>query len=288
MKLLVIVVSYNFCRWIDKCLGSLQKSTMRLDVLVVDNHSSDDTIAIIKECYPWVRLIANEENLGFGAANNIGLKIAVEEGYDGVILLNQDAWIDANVAERLVEAASQYPEYGILSPIHLTGDRRAIEKGFRHTTCIEKPDSHRNKAVVEVSFINAAIWYIPIRVIRGVGMFAPIFYHYGEDVDYVNRIKYHGMKVGYLPGLYGCHDRADRVVTREHRLRDYKVYWLSEYCNLNYCFVKAFAYGVLAGVKAAMCSLFKGNVRDCGAYMGITLWLLGKTREVIVTRKNNR
>ena len=97
MKILVIIVSYNFERWIDRCLNSLRQSEQQADVVVIDNASQDRTVSLIESRYPEVRLIKSKENLGFGRANNIGMKIALKEGYDAVFLLNQDAWIDAKV-----------------------------------------------------------------------------------------------------------------------------------------------------------------------------------------------
>ena len=94
MRILVIIVSYNFERWIDRCLGSLRESVHPVDTVVIDNCSSDSTTQLIEQRYPEVRLIKNKENLGFGRANNIGMEIAISEGYDAVFLLNQDAWID--------------------------------------------------------------------------------------------------------------------------------------------------------------------------------------------------
>ena len=82
MKILTIIVSYNFERWMKPCLESLTRSVHPTDVLVIDNGSTDRTVSLLRESYPWVRLIANGENLGFGRANNIGLRLALDEGYD--------------------------------------------------------------------------------------------------------------------------------------------------------------------------------------------------------------
>ena len=87
MKTLAIVISYNFMSWIDRCLPSLLKGKHPTDILVVDNGSSDETISYIHEHYPSIRLIENKKNLGFGSANNIGMQIALDEGYDGVLLI---------------------------------------------------------------------------------------------------------------------------------------------------------------------------------------------------------
>ncbi|HOT65137.1 MAG TPA: glycosyltransferase, partial [Dysgonamonadaceae bacterium] len=96
----VIIVSYNFETWIDRCIPSIQASTLPATILVVDNASQDRTYEIIRNRYPEVVLIENKENLGFGKANNIGMRYALEKGFDYVFLLNQDAWLEPNALEK--------------------------------------------------------------------------------------------------------------------------------------------------------------------------------------------
>lgn len=199
MKLLTIIVSYNFVPWIDRCLGSLRQSQTPTDVMVLDNASADDTVARIRRDYPEVMLVENHRNLGFGHANNIGMLHAIEHGYDAVLLLNQDAWIAPDALGKLAEASSRHPEYGILSPIHLTGSGNRVEQGFATYSGISDLNQQPAAEVVTVPFVDAAIWYIPVSALRRVGLFEPIFYHYGEDKDMANRMGYHGLYTGYLP-----------------------------------------------------------------------------------------
>ena len=103
MKILVIIVSYNFERWINRCLGSLRNSSYPADIMVVDNGSNDQTTDIIEKEYPEVRLVKTGQNLGFGKANNIGMKVAMNEGYNCVFLLNQDAWIGTETIGTLIK-----------------------------------------------------------------------------------------------------------------------------------------------------------------------------------------
>ena len=72
MKVLVIIVSYNFERWIDRCLGSLRSSVHPVDTVVIDNASHDQTLQRIKQDYPEIHLIESKTNLGFA---NVGLPI---------------------------------------------------------------------------------------------------------------------------------------------------------------------------------------------------------------------
>lgn len=285
MKVLVIIVSYNFERWIDRCLNSLRQSEYPVDVVVIDNASQDRTTAIIEQQYPEVRLIRNKKNLGFGGANNIGFQIALREGYDAVFLLNQDAWVNKQTIGYLVELSKQYPEYGILSPVHLTGKGDQIDRGFATYTGLQSPDHLSPRYVIDAPFINAAFWMIPTSALRIVGGFSPLFYHYGEDKDFINRLKFHLYSLGYSPKVFGYHDREYRQETRETFFRSERVYHLSEYANINYTFRKAFGYGVLACIKKAMQSLLRMKGKDTATYLGIAGQLIRRTSEIIRIRK---
>ena len=116
-KILVVIVTYNALKWIKKGLKSVEKSTLPADVLLIDNGSTDGTLPLVRTDWPGTRIIETGENLGFGAANNIGLRIALDEGYDFAYLLNQDAWLERDTLEKLVDAHRQ--EWGVLSPMQL-------------------------------------------------------------------------------------------------------------------------------------------------------------------------
>ena len=285
MKILTIIVSYNFMPWIDKCLGSMIQSGYPTDILVLDNDSKDETVKTIRERYPQVKLIENHANLGFGKANNIGILLAIKEGYDAVLLLNEDAWLDTNTLERLVKVSLDHPEYGIISPIHLTGNGDKPEKGFATYTGIHEISGFPDTEIVQVPFIDAAIWMIRTDVLKKTGLFAPIFYHYGEDKDMANRMAYYHYKIGYVPSVFGYHDREFRPTTRAHFIRSERVYHLSEYTNINYSFGKAFCMGVLAIGKKAITSAIKGKWRNALIYAVMGFNLLSKSNEVAKARK---
>lgn len=293
MKILVIIVSYNFERWMDRCLGSLRESGQRADIVVIDNASQDNSVRLIQENYPEVRLIQSKTNLGFGRANNIGMKIALTEGYDYVFLLNQDAWIDGSTLGTLARLCQQYPQYGIMSPTHLTGSGNKLEHGFSEYTGMKSLEEITALTTglptppIAASFINAAFWMIPVSVLKKIGGFCPLFYHYGEDVDYANRLRHAGLQIGYSSIVFGCHDREYRQISRKTFLHLEQIYLLTEYANINYSFPKAFAYGVLAAVKKSVLAFLKKEIHTSMVYLSITWYLLGCTFKVARYRKIN-
>lgn len=214
MKVIAIVILYNGSKWIDKCFGSLINSTIPLYILAIDNASTDGSPQIIKEKYPLVDVIEAGENLGFGKANNIGMQKAIDDNADYVFLLNQDAWIEPDTIAKLIKVQSKNPEYGIISPMHFGGDEITLDLLFSY--CLSPvrcksfiSDAFNNKVneLYDVPFVNAAAWLISIECINSVGGFDPLFKHYGEDDDYINRLKYHGFKLGVVTSAKIYHDR---------------------------------------------------------------------------------
>lgn len=212
-KVFVIIVTYKGKQWYDRCFGSLRTSTIPIQTIVVDNTPEEEDAQCIWEHFPEVHLIKPDENLGFGKANNLGLRYALDNGCDYVFLLNQDAWlIQEDVIEKLVQLSENHPEYGIISPMHMTADeqRLSIQYENENHTCswnlINDLYCGTTKEIYETDYVNAAAWFIPRRTIEKIGGFNPLFQLYGEDDDYLNRVHYHKLKVGICPGLKVVHD----------------------------------------------------------------------------------
>ena len=218
MKLLVVIVTYNAMQWAERCFESLRKSTIVPDVFVVDNGSTDGTQEYIQQNYPEVKFIQSKENLGFGKANNMGMQYALDNDYDYVYLLNQDAWVMHDTFEKLIEISQKHPEYGILSPFQMNADMKHIDVNFIKYVFSWKsnPDIFNdvyNETVNEiypVSVVMAAHWLVTKRCLRKVGGFSPSFPHYGEDVNYIERALHYGFKIGIVPSLRVVHDRGWR------------------------------------------------------------------------------
>jgi GT2 family glycosyltransferase len=215
-KLFVIVVTYNGRQWYDNCFGSIQRSTKPVQAVVVDNASDDDTIKYIETNYPEIYLIKNEKNVGFGRANNRGIEYALRNGCDYVYLLNQDAWVEADTFEILINLAEKYPEYGIISPLHINSQETGLDKNFQQyiSKTVYISDVILKRTISEIyscDFINAAHWLITRACLNRVGGFSPVFPHYGEDANYVHRVMYHKLKIGFTPLSKGVHAREYRI-----------------------------------------------------------------------------
>lgn len=211
-RILVVIVTFNGIKWIDRCLTSLLESKHKVDTIIIDNGSSDGTQDYIQNHFPMFILKQSKTNLGFGGANNIGLKYALSNGYDYVYLLNQDAWIFPDTISKLIKASKANMEYGIVSPLQYGGDEKNLDFGFQK---IYNSVSNLDSDIVEVPFIMAAHWFIPCVVVKKIGVFSPTFFHYGEDNNLIDRLHYHGYKVGVVNDARAVHDRQNRPVSRE-------------------------------------------------------------------------
>lgn len=287
MKVCTIIVSYNFEKWLHACLSSLRNSSVKTTILVVDNNSEDKTCEIIIKEYPEVILLQNKENLGFGRANNIGLRYALENGFKSVFLLNQDAWVEENTLEKLVAASTNNPEFGIISPIHLNGAGEKTDFGFSEYTGVKsRNDAENVKAdVTSSTFINAATWLIPASIVKKTGGFAPLFPHYGEDVNYSQRVREQGLKIGFVKDAFVYHDREFRTVDRKKFFYSEYIYFLTEAANPLYSPFRAFAYSVLAAKKKSLISLFSGKFNDSVKYAKIAFQIFSKVVSINETRK---
>ena len=228
MKILAVIVTFRAMPWIDRCLASLRASGHPADILVIDNGSDDGTVEYVQEHFPEVRIRESGANLGFAKANNIGLRYALENGYDAVYLMNQDAWLEPSALESLVSAAEQHPEVGIFSPLQLDAKGAPDANFARRTRGVDL-----GAAIVKVPCIMAAHWLVTRRCLETVGLFAPIFPFYGEDENYCQRARYHGLGTAVVPSARAVHDRADRVESREKIIyRNYRMTALVMLCDI--------------------------------------------------------
>lgn len=240
MKLFAIVVTYNGMQWYDRCFSSLFNSEVPMETVVVDNASTDDTVHYIKNHFSGVHVIENKDNLGFGRANNLGIKYALSHDADFFFLLNQDAWIEPDTISQLMSVAQEHTEFGILSPVHLNAEKNNIERlllrrldDCRTTDPAFFDDLYfgRLKDVYVTKYVNAAAWLLPRKTIEMIGGFDPIFFHYGEDDNYINRVLYHGLKIGICPKVRVVHDN-DRPRPL-YDSREHEVLMLIDYTNVN-------------------------------------------------------
>ena len=223
MKILVIIVTYNGAKWIKDSIQSVLNSNQKADIYVIDNNSADNTLEIVRSTSKNAIIVETKQNLGFGRANNMGMQYAIDNDYDFVYLLNQDAYLEADTLEKLINVSQKHPEYGILSPFQMEANKQHLDKNFiriafkwQFNANISEDLFFENRAdVYQLPVVMAAHWMITRHCLTTVGGFSPTFAHYGEDNNYCDRVYYHGLKVGIVPNARAVHDREYRVDSKQ-------------------------------------------------------------------------
>ena len=211
MKLSVVIVSYNVRNYLEQCLQSVQRALEGIEgeVFVVDNHSDDDSVVTVREKYPWVRLIENQENLGFSKANNQAIR---QSQADYVLLLNPDTVVAEDTLRGVLTFMDEHPKAGG------AGVMMCYEDGSR------APESRRALPTPWVAalkmlgftkryYMSHLPWDQPCRIevisgafcllrheaLKTIGLLDEDFFMYGEDIDLSYRLLKGGWENLYLP-----------------------------------------------------------------------------------------
>jgi hypothetical protein len=224
MELSVLIVTYNSSPYIEACLRSFQEPLNGIDheIIVVDNHSRDETCSLLKTRFPGVILIENTANRGFGAANNLGLQRARGEF---VLLLNPDiAWKKGEIRKAFL-FLRDHPEAGGLGCRLVFPDgawqrshgnfptlRRETQEAFYLPRIFPGKRwgvflYREPKENIPVDWIAAAFFLAPKRLLLEVGGFDDRFFMYYEDIDLSRRIREKRKTLYYYPDLEVVHDQ---------------------------------------------------------------------------------
>lgn len=272
VRVYCIIITYNAMKWIDKCLASLRTSSIKVLPVIIDNCSTDESVDYITTNYPEAHLILNKKNKGFGQANNQGIEYAYKQGASHFFLLNQDAWILSDTIEKLIYIQDKY-YIDLVSPIHLNGTGDLLDFNNLNYLVIQDYNIEfvtdlilKNlKPYYTISNINAAAWMISKRTIEQIGGFDPVFFHYGEDENYCNRVKFHNGKIAFVPDSFIYHDRLK--FGNLEVFNKYSTYasLLSLYANINNRFWSTIKMSVIIHLKhfiSAVKMLLKFDIKS--------------------------
>lgn len=212
MKLSVIIVSWNTAELTLQSVASVYKQTPGFDfeIFVVDNHSSDDSVARLKKEYPQVRIIPNNDNLGFAKANNQALALA---SGDYLMFLNSDVIVLDGAIGKLVNYLDTHPDVMMVGPRLLNCDgtfqhacRRNLPNplnSFMHLFGLGKLSAYKRMndspdITGETEALSGAAMMFRRRVWVDIGGLDEMFFMYGEDLDFCKRILDKGWKIVYV------------------------------------------------------------------------------------------
>lgn len=205
-----IVVNYNGAKFLSDCLESLCEQTYSdLEIIVVDNDSTDGSDSIAEEYSPRVRLVRTGLNLGYGGGINIGMKSA---GGDAILALNNDIGLNRSCVEYLARAMEEDSRIGMCAPKMLLPDGRLNSTGL----CISRSgaawnqnfrreNSVQNKQGEHVLGPCGGAALYRRAMLEQVGSFDESFFMYMEDVDLAVRARLAGWKYRYVPEAVVLH-----------------------------------------------------------------------------------
>ncbi|MEM9882367.1 MAG: glycosyltransferase family 2 protein [Planctomycetota bacterium] len=212
-KVSAILVSWNTAGMTCDCLDALAAELDALphEVILVDNASSDDTLASVAGRHPGVQRIANDRNLGFGAANNRGLAVARGEL---LLLINTDAFVEPGCVAALVRQMDRRPELGVTGPRLLNADRsdQACRFDFptpwlawRENLGLSRVWDRLRRAGPGRGFASGACFVVRRAAYEQVGGFDESFFMYSEETDWQGRVAAAGWRIGYAPEAVAVH-----------------------------------------------------------------------------------
>ncbi|MCB9008863.1 MAG: glycosyltransferase family 2 protein [Ardenticatenaceae bacterium] len=223
----IVIVNYNTRQLLDDCLASIfaaEEPTGGLEIIVVDNASSDGSQAMVREKYPLVQLIASEVNRGFSAANNLG--VAVANGRT-ILFLNSDTRVAPNALAEPAAYLLANPGVGALTVrlVYPSGERDPDNhRGFPtpwnaicHFSGLSKifPANPRFNGYFQsyadmsqthpVDVIAGSYMLMPMALCRELGGWDETYFFYGEDIDFCYRIRQAGYQIIYYPHVEVLH-----------------------------------------------------------------------------------
>ncbi len=279
-KLAIILVNYNGKLYNEACIESILggKDSWDKKIIVVDNASKDDSMQILREQYVTdsrIELLYLEDNYGFSYANNVGIKKAVTEGADYVLLLNNDTEIAPDMLARLEECAARHPGSMIAPKIYYSDHREVIWSAGGEVSPIirkarhiglDQADQGQFEEETEIGFATGCALLIPASVIEKAGVLDERFFLYYEDTEYSFRLQKLGISIYYCPRAVMYHKVGASSKGADSPLCAYYIArnWLL--CNKKHLGCRYPLFLVYYGINRLACCL---------------LWLLHGKKELV-------
>ena len=215
-RVFIVLVNWNGKDVTLECLDSLYKVTYRnFRIVVVDNASTDGSVAALKNAFPETLILEMRENLRFAGGNNVGMRHALEEGAEFVLILNNDTTVDREFLSHLVDRMKSDMNIGMVSPkiyyyddpnrIWFAGGKISLWTGTMSHIGIREIDHGQYDHVREIDYATGCCVLVRRTVAEKVGLFDESFHIYTEDADWSLRVRRAGYAIVYEPGATVWH-----------------------------------------------------------------------------------
>jgi GT2 family glycosyltransferase len=211
----VVIPNWNGIDMIGECLDGLRKQTLKHTVMVVEQGSVDGSRELVRDKYPEAKLLEFDDNAGFAGGVNRGIRPAIVQGYEYIVLLNNDAVPATDWLEKLVERAEAEPKVGIVqSKIRHFNDNRLDSTGDFYSVWGwpfprgrgEDDRGQYDAPEQQVLFAaSAGATLYRVKMLRQIGLFDERFFAYYEDIDVSFRAQLADWQVRYEPAAVVRH-----------------------------------------------------------------------------------
>ncbi|MGB1249261.1 MAG: glycosyltransferase family 2 protein [Candidatus Promineifilaceae bacterium] len=225
----ILILNWNGKQLLSDCLHPLLKQTYKnYHVILIDNASSDDSVAFVRAQFPSVEVVENDHNVGFAKGNNVGLRLPKVRSADYTILLNNDVVVPHDWLATFVAEMEQIPNLGVagcklLFPNgtiqHLGGVVKFPEVVAQHPHQFEA-DRNQISQAQDADYVTGAAFAISRQALETVGVLDELFSpFYFEEVDYCYRVRAVGLRVVLLPNIVAMHDESATMNLTGNRAR---------------------------------------------------------------------
>ncbi len=205
-SVVVVIPNFNLKYDLDECLDTLQVSHYsNLHVIVVDNASTDDSVAYIEKKHPWVETLICNKNDGYAAALDDGIRASGKYNPEYVLILNNDTLVPPETIGELVRIAQEDPKIAIAAPkiIYHNQPDRIFSLGDRIYPCLPLPvrfglhkkDRPRYRGIFEFDYVFGCAFLVRAKVFYDVGLFDTSFFMFYEDADFCRRVRDAGWRI---------------------------------------------------------------------------------------------
>lgn len=225
---IIIILNYNGARWLKACLESvLATNYENFKVLLVDNASDDGSVDLARRLFPRIEIIVNPSNLGFSEGNNVGIRRALQNRADYIVLLNPDTKVEPDWLRHLIETGERNQQVGILGAAQLSYDGDGFNSWTEaalksHLDELKNPEQARE--LISVEWVEGACLAVKRKVFEEVGLLDPVYFAFYEEIDFCRRANCRGYEIALVPPSRIRHYRggswqANPTIERE---RDYR------------------------------------------------------------------
>ncbi|MBM3192881.1 MAG: glycosyltransferase family 2 protein [Chlamydiae bacterium] len=220
MKVYLIVLNYRGKEDTKECILSILDSSYKnFEIVIVDNHSQDQSISYLREAFPGITLLETEKNLGYAGGNNVGIQFALDQGAEAILILNNDTTLDKDCIKNFVAESKTYPNSILGGRVYYFDTPSEMQHfggvwSHRKGKFINQPDrDFDTKRARNLDFITGCALFVPRQIFHKTGLFEESFFLYYEEIDWCFRARKLGFFCTYVPSPMIFHKESKSFAT---------------------------------------------------------------------------